>query len=132
MTFKAYLDTVKAKTGKTPDDFRELARKKGLTTSREIRAWLKEEFGLGQGHAQAIVHMLESAAAPKTTKADAIAAHFAGKKDVWRKPYEALLAKVNRLGPEELGLLAKRLAAASNPVEAARIRERLTRGFYGI
>jgi hypothetical protein len=38
----------------------------------------------------------------------------------------------NRLGPEELGLLAKRLAAASNPVEAARIKERLTRGFYGI
>ena len=38
----------------------------------------------------------------------------------------------NRLSPEELGLLAKRLAAASNPVEAARIKERLTRGFYGI
>jgi hypothetical protein len=38
----------------------------------------------------------------------------------------------NRLSPEELGLLAKRLAAASNPIEAARIKERLTRGFYGI
>ena len=38
----------------------------------------------------------------------------------------------NRLGPRELGVLAKRLAAASNPVEAARIKERLTRGFYGI
>ena len=43
-----------------------------------------------------------------------------------------LEGKGNRLGPEELGLLAKRLAAASNPVEAARIKERLTRGFYGI
>jgi hypothetical protein len=29
----------------------------------------------------------------------------------------------NRLGPEELGLLAKRLAAASNLVEPARIKE---------
>jgi hypothetical protein len=38
----------------------------------------------------------------------------------------------NRLSPSELGLLAKRLAAASNPMEAARIKERLTRGFYGI
>lgn len=37
----------------------------------------------------------------------------------------------NRLSAEELGLLAKRLAAASNPLEAARIKERLTRGFYG-
>ena len=43
-----------------------------------------------------------------------------------------LEGKGNRLGPEELGLLAKGLAAASNPVEAARIKERLTRGFYGI
>jgi hypothetical protein len=38
----------------------------------------------------------------------------------------------NRLSPAELGLLAKRLATASNPVETARIKERLTRGFYGI
>ena len=44
----------------------------------------------------------------------------------------ALEGKGHRLGPEELGLLAKRLAAASNPIEAARIKERLTRGFYGI
>jgi len=43
-----------------------------------------------------------------------------------------LEGKGNRLGPEELGLLAKRLAVAPNPVEAARIKERLTRGFYGI
>ncbi len=43
-----------------------------------------------------------------------------------------LEGKGNRLGPEELGLLAKRLASSSNPVEAARIKERLTRGFYGI
>ncbi len=44
----------------------------------------------------------------------------------------ALEGKSNRLGPEELGLLAKQLASAANPVEAARIKERLTRGFYGI
>ena len=43
-----------------------------------------------------------------------------------------LEGKGNRLSSEELGLLAKQLAAASNPVEAARIKERLTRGFYGI
>ncbi len=40
--------------------------------------------------------------------------------------------KGNRLSPEELGLQAKQLAAASNPVEAARIRERITCGFYRI
>jgi hypothetical protein len=43
-----------------------------------------------------------------------------------------LEGKGNRLSPEELGGLAKQLAGASSPVEAARIRERLARGFYGI
>ena len=38
----------------------------------------------------------------------------------------------NRLSPKELGLLAKRLAVAKNSAEAARFREQLTRGFYGI
>ena len=44
----------------------------------------------------------------------------------------ALEGKGNRLSPEELGLLAKQLAATTNPTDAARIKERLTRGFYGI
>jgi hypothetical protein len=43
-----------------------------------------------------------------------------------------LEGNANRLSPKELGLLSKGLAAASKPVEAARIKERLTRGFYGI
>jgi hypothetical protein len=44
----------------------------------------------------------------------------------------ALEGKGHRLSPEELGLLAKELASASDAVEAARLKERLTRGFYGI
>jgi hypothetical protein len=36
------------------------------------------------------------------------------------------------LSPRELGLLAKKLAAARDPVEAARLKERITRAFYGI
>ena len=44
----------------------------------------------------------------------------------------ALEGKGHRLSPEELGILAKELAKASDPKEAARLKERLTRGFYGI
>src|SRR6059036_491941 len=44
----------------------------------------------------------------------------------------ALEGRGNRLTPEELGVLAKELAATSDATEASRIRERLTRGFYGI
>jgi len=38
----------------------------------------------------------------------------------------------NRLSPDELGVLAKRLASASDPADVAETKERLTRGFYGI
>ena len=44
----------------------------------------------------------------------------------------ALEGTGNRLSPAELGLLAKQLASASDSADAARIKERLTRGFYGI
>ena len=44
----------------------------------------------------------------------------------------ALEGKGNRLTPEELGLLARKLAASRDPADAARLRERLTRGFYGV
>jgi hypothetical protein len=44
----------------------------------------------------------------------------------------SLEAKGHRLSPEELGILAKRLPEAKSPEEAARLREVITRGFYGI
>ncbi len=36
------------------------------------------------------------------------------------------------LSPRELELLGRNLSKAKDPAEAARLRERLTRGFYGI
>lgn len=63
MSFQAYIDNIKAKTGKTPADFKKLAEKKGFiqkgaldqkTKAGEIVAWLKEDFELGHGHAMAI------------------------------------------------------------------------------
>ncbi len=44
----------------------------------------------------------------------------------------ALEGQGQLLSPAELQILAKKLAAASDPKEAARLKERLTRGFYGI
>ena len=63
MSFQAYLDNIKAKTGKSAADFQKLAEKKGFlqkgklkagVKAGEIVAWLKEEFELGHGHAMAI------------------------------------------------------------------------------
>ena len=58
MSFQAYLDNIKAKTGKTPENFKTLAVKAGVykrdMKAAELVAWLKQEFGLGHGHAMAI------------------------------------------------------------------------------
>lgn len=61
MSFQAYIDNIKAKTGKTPNDFKKLATQKGFIKNGEIKvkageivAWLKEDFGLGHGHSMAI------------------------------------------------------------------------------
>jgi hypothetical protein len=63
MSFQAYIDNIKIKTGKMPSDFKKLAEKKGFlhkgklnpeTKATEITNWLKQEFELGHGHAMAI------------------------------------------------------------------------------
>jgi hypothetical protein len=41
------------------------------------------------------------------------------------------MARDQLLTPRELGLLAKRLSKARDPREAARLKEQITRGFYG-
>lgn len=64
MSFQAYIENIKTKTGKSPDDFKKLAENKGLLKNGQLNdgvkagsivAWLKEDFDLGHGHAMAIV-----------------------------------------------------------------------------
>jgi len=63
MSFKAYIDNIKAKTGVTPEGFKKLAEQKGYlhdgklkteTKAAQILKWLKDDFDLGHGHAMAI------------------------------------------------------------------------------
>ncbi len=100
MSFQAYLDTIKANTGKTPDDFHKLAADKGLTKHGEIVKWLKEDFELGHGHANAVAAVLLKSETFKASKDDKVAKLFTGKKEVWHKSYDALLEKVNKFGDD--------------------------------
>lgn len=104
MTLKAYLDNIQTQTGKTPQDFLVLPEKKGLlkqgVKNGQIVSWLKEDFGLGQGHAMAIVLTLRQATEPRISKNDQIAKQFRGNKARWRNTYDNLLARVNEFGPD--------------------------------
>ncbi len=65
MSFQAYLDNIETKTGKTPNEFIQLAKAKGFnreTKSNDIVDWLKQDFDLGRGHAMAMVHVIKNGA----------------------------------------------------------------------
>jgi len=62
MTFKAYMDNIQARTGKTPEDFWKMANEKGFIKDGKIVAkhadmlkWLKSDIGLGHVHANFII-----------------------------------------------------------------------------
>ena len=62
MSFQAYLSNIEKQTGVAPDEFIRLATEKGLTRpgtkATPITDWLKADYGLGHGHAMAIVKLL--------------------------------------------------------------------------
>lgn len=70
MSFQAYIQNIKEKTGKGPEDFKALAHDKGFmendqlkpgVKAAEIVQWLQADFGLGRGHSMAIFALLKGA-----------------------------------------------------------------------
>jgi hypothetical protein len=73
VSFQAYLDNIETKTGITPRRFTELAAERGFrpgTKAAPIIQWLAEDYGLGRGHAMALVHVI--------TKGETISAKHVG------------------------------------------------------
>lgn len=64
MSFQAYIDNIKTKTGKTPEDFMKLMKKQGLLQpdmkAGVLVSFLAKEFDLGHGHAMAIWAVFKS------------------------------------------------------------------------
>ena len=106
MTIQAYFDSIKAKTGLGPDDFRAAAAAKGLlgpdVKTARIVAWLKEDYGLGTGHAMALVSALGQVPGQRLPVEEKINAQFGGAKAHWRPSYDALLAHARQFGEVNL------------------------------
>lgn len=63
MSFQAYLDNIEQKTGLTPQQFIDKAAERGFdinTKSGEIVKWLADDYGLGRGHAMALVYVIKN------------------------------------------------------------------------
>jgi Domain of unknown function (DUF4287) len=66
MSFQAYLDNIKAKTGLQASDFKRIAEEKGFVENVELKVkageivnWLKTDYDLGHGHAMSIFAYLK-------------------------------------------------------------------------
>ena len=86
MSFQAYLDNIEEQTGKTPRAFIALAKERGYddpsVKAGTIVDWLKTDFGLGRGHAMALVHVIKNG--------DKIDAKFVGTTGVHRDESDTL------------------------------------------
>jgi hypothetical protein len=63
MSFQAYLDAVEDKTGRTPQELLAEAAARGYgpdTKAAVVKEWLKDEYGVGAGHAMAFFHVLKN------------------------------------------------------------------------
>ncbi|PSK93726.1 uncharacterized protein DUF4287 [Murinocardiopsis flavida] len=63
MSFQAYLDAIEDRTGLTPRALVDRATEKGFddpsVKAATIVQWLADDYGLGRGHAQALVHVIK-------------------------------------------------------------------------
>ena len=63
MSYQAYLDALEKKTGKTPQQLLDEAAARGFgpaTKAGVVVDWLKEEYGVGRGHAMAFYGVLKN------------------------------------------------------------------------
>jgi hypothetical protein len=64
MSFQAYIDNIKTKTGKAPVDFKKAAEEAGIYAydmkAMTLVNFLKEKYDLGHGHSMAIVQAFKN------------------------------------------------------------------------
>jgi hypothetical protein len=101
------LANIEKQTGKSLADFRAVITASGLTKHTALRTMLMEQFGLGYGQANTLVHLAlqsdgaSAAAAAGKTADDVLDTIYSGKKADLRPIHDAVLTYVRTLGPFE-------------------------------
>jgi predicted transport protein len=104
MTFQAYIDTIRAKTGMDPDDFQKLAAEKGLLDgdikAGPIQKWLKDDYDLGPGHSMALVSVFRGNLLELPTREQLIDRLTSGPKAGWQLTWDELMEHVMKFGSD--------------------------------
>lgn len=92
---------LKAKTGKSLDEWQALARTSGQAKHGGLVSWLKGEHGLGHGYANLVAHKAMASDAGSQDGGDLMAAMFEGPKAAMRPVYDKVAGIVEGLGGVE-------------------------------
>jgi hypothetical protein len=88
---------LKAKTGRSLEEWQPIIKAKGVTKHGEIVSFLKTEHGLTHGFANMIA--LQALKGP-TPEGDPVDAMYAGAKQAVRPIHDALMSKINAFGSD--------------------------------
>lgn len=94
----SYFPSIEARYGRTIAEWKTLMRATGLTSHKELVAWLKGEHGMGHGHANALTHDLLDEGASQVSDDEQVARLFPPKKAHWRPVYDTLSEAIDSLG----------------------------------
>ena len=95
------LRNIERSTGRTMADFAAAVAAAGVDGHAKIVAFLKAEFGLSYGNANAVAHVVrEMAAGGPTPATDLLDAQYAGPKAALRPIYDRLRSLADSLGPD--------------------------------
>ncbi|GAB3807063.1 DUF4287 domain-containing protein [Micromonospora zhanjiangensis] len=87
MSFQAYLDAIEDRTGKTPRALVDEAKRRGYDAAdvkaAVVVAWLKDEYGLGRGHAMALVHVIKKGPTISTKHVGSTGSHRDATDTLW-------------------------------------------------
>ncbi len=107
------IKNIQTKTGKSLSELTEFINKSPLKKFGELRTMVKEEFGLGHGDANTLVHVArqsneknEGDHSPDKILDDI----YSGKKEELRPLHDAVMTKINNLGDFEIAPKKKYLS----------------------
>ncbi|MFA5550976.1 MAG: DUF5655 domain-containing protein [Trueperaceae bacterium] len=93
---------IEASTGKSVDQIMELMRGWGELKPGQYISRLKEELGLGHGHASMLTHTFRQRTEPKDPSADPLDTVYSGSKAALRPLHNAVLAQLQGIGDFEV------------------------------
>ncbi|MDM4767025.1 DUF5655 domain-containing protein [Pelomonas sp. SE-A7] len=106
------LKNIQTRSGKSIAQLLEALAASGKTKHGEKRSWLMEQYGLGHGDANTVVHFVDKplpaldgsvpAAAAAEPAGDPLDAIYTGKKAALRPLHDALMARIAALGGFEI------------------------------